>query len=137
MSVQTAHRGNPDELFSFPTIILSRCCQGPLRLSAFAETGVLGEGDGTLSRGLVDGESDEISKGWLTNQMEGHYFDPGGSALHFTSFVKIVWVGPGGSLWGQYKIIQEIYNDPVGGYNGLYSKVAAPGFGLNDGWTTE
>ena len=55
---------------------------------------------------------------------------------HYTYFAKIVWVGPDGSLWGMYDIIQEIYNDPAGGFHGLQLKVGAPGFGLNDGWTT-
>jgi len=47
-----------------------------------------------------------------------------------------VRVGPGGSLWGQYEIIQEVCNDPVGGFHGLYLKVAAPGLGLNDHGTS-
>ncbi len=58
-------------------------------------------------------------------------------AKSVTYFVKIVWVGAGGSLWGQYDIIQEVYNDPVGGYHGLQIKVDAPGLGLNDHWTEE
>ena len=50
-------------------------------------------------------------------------------------FVKIVWVGPGGSLWGEYEIIQRVLNDPKGGVTGLEFPVVAPGFGLNDQWT--
>ena len=93
-------------------------------------------GDGKLDRGLVDGVVGGTSLGWLTNQNEGDYLDSYGVEQHYTYFAKIVWVGPGGSLWGQYEIIQEIYNDPAGGTNGLQSKVGAPGFGLNDGWTS-
>jgi len=84
--------------------------------------------DGKLDR---DGSTD-ISKGWLTNHIEGEYIDGDGNLQHYTYFVKIVWVGPGGSLWGQYDIIQEIYNDPTGNY---HFKAGAPGLGLNDHWT--
>lgn len=92
--------------------------------------------DGDLDRGAPG--SGGISQGWLTNQVEGDYdSDSDGSQdAHFTNFVKIVWVGPGGSLWGQYEIIQEVSNDPVGGLHGLQLKVGTPGFGLNDQWTT-
>ncbi len=93
-------------------------------------------GDTKLDRGLVDGVVGGISKGWLTNQNEGDYTDLDGVVQHYTYFAKIVWVGPGGSLWGQYKIIQEVYNDPAAGIHGLQLMVGAPGFGLNDGWTT-
>lgn len=92
--------------------------------------------DGKLDRGLIDGDVGGTSLGWLTNQNEGDYFDADGVEQHYTYFAKIVWVGPGGSLWGQYKIIQEVYNDPAGGFHGLQVKVGAPGFGLNDGWTS-
>lgn len=95
-------------------------------------------GDGKLDRGAPGSSGyPNISQGWLTNHVEGDY-DSDGDGMqdaHYTYFVKIVWVGAGGSLWGQYKIIQEIYNDPAGGFHGLLSKVAAPGFGLNDHWT--
>jgi hypothetical protein len=95
-------------------------------------------GDGKLDRGLVDGVVGGISLGWLINQVNGDY-DSDGDGIqdaHFTDFVKIVWTGPGSPLWGQYTVIQEVYNDPVGGYNGLLTKEASPGFGLNDQWTT-
>lgn len=92
--------------------------------------------DGKLDRGLIDGDVGGTSLGWLTNQNEGDYFDADGVEQHYTYFAKIVWVGPGGSLWDQYKIIQEVYNDPAGGFHGLQVKVGAPGFGLNDGWTS-
>ena len=95
-------------------------------------------GDFKLDRGLVNGIPDGISKGWLTNHLEGDY-DSDGDGIqdaHYTSFTKIVWVGPGGSLWGQYEIIEDVYNDPVGGFHGLQFKTdGPPGFGLNDKWT--
>lgn len=91
-------------------------------------------GDGKLDRG-----TDGISRGWETNHVIGDYDSDGDGTqdAHFTYFAKIVWVGPGGSLWGQYEIIEEIYNDPVGGYHGVQVKVNAPGFGLNDQWTEQ
>ncbi|OGV91555.1 hypothetical protein A3A66_00270 [Microgenomates group bacterium RIFCSPLOWO2_01_FULL_46_13] len=93
-------------------------------------------GDNKLDRGLVDGNVEGTSLGWLTNQVEGDYDSDGDSTqdAHYTYFAKIVWVGSGG-LWGAYDVIEEVYNDPVGGFTGLYSKVGAPGFGLNDQWT--
>lgn len=95
------------------------------------------DGNHKLDRGLLDGsfESDGISKGWLTNHVEGDYTE-GGITQHYTDFVKIVWTGPGSDLWDEYTIIEEVWNDPAGGYNGLMTKIDAPGFGLNDQWTT-
>lgn len=93
-------------------------------------------GDNLLDRGLVNGVVGGVSLGWLTNQVNGDYMDLGGTTRHFTDFVKIVWTGPGSPLWGEYSIIQEVLNDPAGGYHGLLFKVyGAPGFGLNDQWT--
>lgn len=91
--------------------------------------------DGKLDRGLVDGQlTDGISKGWLTNLYNGSYTDANGEQ-HYTDFSKIVWTGPNSPLWGQYTIVEEVWNDPAAGYNGLFSKLGAPGFGLNDQWT--
>ena len=94
-------------------------------------------GDNKLDRGLVNGVVGGTSLGWLTNQNEGDYDSDGDGTqdAHYTYFAKIVWTGPGSPLWGQYTIIQEVYNDPIGGFTGLYSKIGAPGFGLNDQWT--
>lgn len=94
-------------------------------------------GNGKLDRGLENGVVGGISRGWNTNQVNGDYDSDGDGTqdAHYTWFVKIVWTGPGSPLWGQYTIIQEIYNDPVAGFGGLYSKIGAPGFGLNDHWT--
>ena len=88
-------------------------------------------GDGKLDRGTSG-----TSLGWTTNHYVGDYVDGNGDLQHYTYFAKIVWVGPGGSLWGQYEIVQETYNDPAGGATGLFSKVGSPGLGLNDQWTT-
>ena len=92
--------------------------------------------NGELDRGLINGVADGTSKGWLTNHLVGDYTDVNNADPHYTDFVKIVWVGEGGDLWGQYTIIQEVYNDPTAGYTGLDFKIGAPGFGLNDQWTT-
>jgi hypothetical protein len=94
-------------------------------------------GDGKLDRGLVDGNVGGISRGWETNHVEGDYDSDGNGTqdAHYTYFVKIVWVGPGGSLWGQYEVVEEVSNDSTGGTHGLQYKVGAPGFGLNDHWT--
>lgn len=90
-------------------------------------------GDNKLDRGLVDGVVSGISKGWETNHYVGSYIDADGNAQKYTDFIKIVWVGPGGDLWGQYKVIQEVYNDT--GSGNYRFKEGAPGFGLNDQWT--
>ncbi len=87
------------------------------------------DGDGKLDRG-----SSGISLGWLTNHVVGDYVDGAGAAQHYTDFVKIVWVGPGGSLWGQYEVLQEVYNDT--GSDQYRFKAASPGLGLNDHWTS-
>src|SRR3989344_8357461 len=94
--------------------------------------------NGKLDRGLVDGTVGGTSKGWLTNHAEGDYDSDGNGTqdAHYSYFVKIVWVGPGGSLWGEYEIVEKVLNDPAGGMTGLLNKVAGPGLGLNDQWTT-
>jgi hypothetical protein len=97
-------------------------------------------GDHKLDRGSPDSAgfpASNISQGWETNHFVGDYDSDGNGSqdAQYTDFVKIVWVGPGGSLWGQYEVVQEVYNDPVGGFHGLLSKMPSPGFGLNDHWT--
>jgi hypothetical protein len=87
-------------------------------------------GDGKLDRGLVEGSSPTgTSYGWTTNHVEGDYIGSDGNLHTYTDFVKIVWVGTGGSLWGQYEIIEEVYNDPFGGFNGLLYKENPAGLG--------
>jgi hypothetical protein len=85
-------------------------------------------GDEKLDRGLVNGNVGGTSYGWTTNHVEGDYLGADGNVHTYTDFVKIVWTGPGGSLWGQYEIIEEVYNDPFNGYTGLLEK-ADPGLG--------
>jgi hypothetical protein len=91
--------------------------------------------DHKLDRGLVDGVVGGTSRGWLTNQLNGSYVDGNDAVQHYTDFVKIVWTGTG-PIWGEFTIIQEVLNDPAAGFTGLFSKIGAPGFGLNDSWTT-
>jgi hypothetical protein len=81
--------------------------------------------------GVVGG----TSRGWETNHVEGEYVDINSAVQHYTYFAKIVWVGTGGTLWGQYEVIEEVYNDPASGATGLLYKDVSPGFGLNDQWT--
>lgn len=92
-------------------------------------------GDHKLDRGLEDGVVGGISKGWLTNQIQGDYTDTEGKVQHYTYFAKMAWTGPGSPLWGQYTVIQEINNDPAAGFHGPTFRAVRPGFGLNDGWT--
>ena len=89
-------------------------------------------GDNKLDRGTTG-----TSLGWITNHVVGDYDSNGDGTqdAHFTGFDKIVWVGPGGSLWGEYEIIQTIFNDPTGGLDGLTFKSPSPGFGQNNHWT--
>ena len=97
--------------------------------------------DGKLDRGLNPrtGQSTGTSMGWLTNQVEGDYIADGDSH-HYTYFAKIVFdngAACSGSsptcLWGSYSSIEEVYNDPHGGYHGVNrSTLAKPaGFGVN------
>jgi len=83
-------------------------------------------GDNKLDRGLENGVVGGKSKGWLTNHVEGDYFDTYGNTQNYINFVKIVWTGPGSPLWGEFTIIEEVYNDPADGYHGLYDKWADP-----------
>ncbi|MBI2914669.1 MAG: hypothetical protein HYY08_01960 [Firmicutes bacterium] len=68
------------------------------------------------------------SDAWLTNHVVGDYVGDDGNLHQYTWFVKIVWVGPGGDLWGQFTVIEEVYNDPYSGYHGLFAKTQ-PGLG--------
>lgn len=93
------------------------------------------DGDHKLDRGLVDGVANGYSMGWETNHYVGSYVDSNGDTQHYTDFVKIVWTGPNSPLWGQYTLVEEVYNDPAAGFNGLLSKLGVPGFGQNSQWT--
>jgi hypothetical protein len=94
--------------------------------------------DGKLDRGGEGGAGN--SKGWTTNHVEGDYIGPDGEPHHYTYFVKIVWVGPapsgtdpwaGKRIWTEFAIIEEVYNDPDGGYHGVdRSRLTKPGLGF-------
>jgi len=88
------------------------------------------------------------SGAWLTNHMSGEYEGDNSQTCKWNDFVKIVavpanavlsggnWytadgaeIGP--SIWGEFATIQEVYNDPCGGYKGLLYKSESPtGFGF-------
>jgi hypothetical protein len=76
------------------------------------------------------------SGAWLTNHMSGSYITPEGKLCHWTDFYKIIAVpvdavlnggiyyskkgveiGP--AIWGDFAIIQEVWNDPCAGYHGI------------------
>lgn len=103
-------------------------------------------GDNKLDRHF--GHSSYIGSGaWLTNNVEGDYYDGDGNECHYTYFVKIVAVSStdilvsgiwhdsegveiGSEIWGQFAIIQSIYNDPCGGSHGVeYLTPSRPGLG--------
>jgi hypothetical protein len=70
------------------------------------------------------------SEAWCTNHVVGDYLGDDGAMHQYTWFVKIVWVGPGGDLWGEFTVVEEIYNDPYSGYHGLqYKSEPGPGLG--------
>lgn len=89
------------------------------------------DGDGKLDRGLVNGVPGGTSLGWTTNHVEGDYFDGNGDVQHYTWFVKIVYTGSGSPLWGSYTVIEEVYNDPAGGFHGLFELSKPAGLGLD------
>lgn len=103
------------------------------------------DGDGLLDRHY--GLSSYIGSGaWETNHMSGTDIIDG-KECHWADFVKIVavpidavkisgiWytadgkeIGP--DIWGEFAVIEEIYNDPCVGYHGPLSKSPArPGLG--------
>lgn len=103
-------------------------------------------GDNKLDRHF--GHPSYIGSGaWLTNNVEGDYYDADGNVCHYTYFVKIVAVSAddnlvggiwhdsdgveiGPSIWGEFAIIQSIYNDPCGGFHGVeYLTPSRPGLG--------
>lgn len=100
--------------------------------------------------GLLDRHYDLTSYigsgAWLTNHQSGTY-ELDGNTCHWTYFVKIVavpddatltggiWYNANGTeigplIWGEFAVIQEVYNDPCGGFHGVqYLSPAGPGFG--------
>lgn len=104
------------------------------------------DGDSKLDRHF--GRASYVGSGaWLTNNVSGDYYDADGNVCHYTYFVKIVAVSAsdillsgiwhdskgveiGPEIWGQFAIIQSIYNDPCGGFHGVeYLSPARPGLG--------
>lgn len=104
------------------------------------------DGDGLLDRHF--GFASYIGSGaWLTNHQSGTYLDDDGRECRWTYFVKIVaapadatlaggfWYNADGTeigpvIWGQFAIVETIFNDPCGGATGLeYLSPVGPGFG--------
>ena len=104
------------------------------------------DGDNKLDRHY--GYDSYIGSGaWCTNHQSGTYVNDDGETCNWNYFVKIVavpedavategiWytadgkeIGP--SIWGQFAIIQQVYNDPCAGDHGIeYLSPAAPGLG--------
>jgi len=95
-----------------------------------ANIGCAEDGTRKLARGYdaKTGTATGISRGWCTNHFEGDY-EADGEMHHYTYFVKMVWVGPpptegtdpwaGKRIWGVYAIIEEVNNDPYGGFHGV------------------
>jgi len=93
------------------------------------------DGDGLLDRHL--GFDSYIGSGaWLTNHMSGTYTDDDGNLCEWDYFVKIIavpsdayadsgiWYNADGTeigpvIWGAFATIQQVYNDPCAGYEGL------------------
>ncbi len=103
------------------------------------------DGDGKLDRHR--GFPSYLGSGaWLTNHQEGTYFE-GGKRQHWNYFVKIVaapldataiggmWYATDGSeigpsIWGEFAIVQDVYNDTGTGDHGvLYLSPYSAGFG--------
>jgi hypothetical protein len=109
-------------------------------------------GDGKLDRYF--GYSSYVGSGaWLTNHQSGTY-EQDGKTCNWSDFVKIVaapadaYAAPpvdpvygeltyyaangkviGPQIWGQFIVIQEVYNDECAGQHGLLFKSPSPGLG--------
>lgn len=81
---------------------------------------------------------------WLTNHQVGWYVGDDGKIHQWEWFLKIVWIGtggsgspywrPGGTEWefygkSEFEIIQSVYNDPYGGFHGIETLAIPPGLG--------
>jgi len=110
------------------------------------------DGDGFLDRPTDNGGTYVGSGAWVTNHMTGATPDSKGKLRKWHYFVKMVAVPTdavkSGSFWyadgivsmstliglaalgGNFAIIEEVYNDPVAGANGiLYKSPVSPGLG--------
>lgn len=104
------------------------------------------DADGKLDR--HSGHSDYKGSGaWLTNHMWGSYLGDDAREHNWSYFVKIVavpsgaelvdgvWYTPDGGeigpeIWGQFAVIEEIYNDPYAGSTGVETlSPTGPGLG--------
>lgn len=104
------------------------------------------DGDDELDRHY--GHDSYIGSGaWETNHQSDTYIGEDGKSCHWNYFVKIiavpadaelkdgVWYAADGTeigpvIWGAFAIIQQVYNDPCGGFHGIeYLSPAGPGFG--------
>jgi len=104
------------------------------------------DGDGVLDRHY--GFASYIGSGaWETNHQSGTYVDNDGNLCKWNYFCKIVavpadatkvagvWYAANGTeigpdIWGEFALIQEVYNDTGTGDHGvLYKSPAGPGFG--------
>jgi len=77
---------------------------------------------------------------WITNHQTGWYLGQDNKVHQWEYFVKIVWIGGnradgtqlsngGYVIWGSYEVIQEVYNDPYGGYHGILTHAIPSGLG--------
>jgi hypothetical protein len=97
------------------------------------------DGDGLLDR--YYGFDGYVGSGaWLTNHMSGSYVDEDGEIVAAPADATLaggVWYSAGGTemgpaIWGEFAIIQEVYDDPCGGFHGvLYLSPDHAGLG---GW---
>lgn len=104
------------------------------------------DGDGLLDRHY--GFASYLGSGaWLTNHQKGVYLDDRGKRQRWNYFVKIVaapadaqllggtWFAADGTeigpaIWGQFVIIQQVYNDTGTGEHGVsYLSPLSAGFG--------
>ena len=102
------------------------------------------DADGLLD--LHNGYASYVGSGaWITNQQSGKV-DVNGRMRPWNYFVKIVAVEPtdtlvngvwmrdgrelGPGIWGEFAIVEEVYNDPsVGAHGILYRSPVGPGLG--------
>jgi hypothetical protein len=81
---------------------------------------------------------------WLTNHQTGWYVGEDGKIHQWEWFLKIVWIGsggsgskywrPGGKIWefygmSEFELIQSVYNDPYGGAHGVERLAKPAGLG--------
>jgi len=92
------------------------------------------DGDNLLDRHY--GFDSYIGSGaWLTNHQKGVYLDANGKKQRWSYFVKILAIPADGTeigpvIWGEFAIIQEVYNDTGTGEHGiLYLSPYGAGFG--------